>query len=161
LTTETLPEILTQTTAALLKMAREMTWNTISDQVCYVIRKTNPGENGNLIDNNRMRKRLLDAAPVLTPDQAVEVLRKQYPNLYLIELYVFKALQNRTIVEIALLEKDQLETNYRLSVAGNPPEWHCKVAIPPYRTDAGEKFDIHWPIGPWEFRWKMFWRKIK
>lgn len=161
MTTETLSATLAQATANLLKMARETTWNTISEEVRYVIRKTDLAENGNLIDSNRMRKQILDAAPVLTFEQALETLREQYPHLYLIHLYIFRALRNRTIVEIELMEKNQLEGDYRLTVEEKVPEWHCKVAIPPYQSAAKEKFDINWPVGSWEYRWKMFWRKWK
>ena len=152
---------LTQVTAALLKMAREMTWNTISDEVRYVIRKTAGAEAGNIPAQNRERKRILDAAPELSAEQAIAILLEKYPNLYCIDLYIFRALPNRTIVEIELTEKSRLDADYRLTVSDKPPEWHAKVAIPPYRSEAKEKFDINWPVGSWESRWKMFWWKWK
>lgn len=162
MTTETLSVTLTHTTASLLKMAREMTWNTISDDVRYVIRITNDvSEEGNVLEQNRMRKRILDAAPELSIEQAATFLLEQYPNLYCIDLYIFMAFRNRTIVEIQLLEKSRLGEAYRLTVSDKPPEWHAKVLIPPYRGEAHEKFDINWPVGSWEHRWKMFWWKRK
>ncbi len=67
-------------------------------------------------------------------------------------------------MEIEILEKSELDVEYRKTVLNDSPMLHCKVAIPPYSNfDKKDKFDINWQIGTFEYKWKMFWwrRKMK
>ena len=164
ITKENLNLQIKEATNTLLEMAKEHSWNKISNEVRYVINtvKTEITEVENLFDRNRMRKKILEGKERVNLDSAIKQLKSDFDNIYLIELYVFKAKKNETIVEIEILEKSQLEDEYRKTVADKSPMLHCKVAIPPYKGLKGKgKFDINWQLETIEYKWKMFWWRRK
>lgn len=144
ITKENLYNQIKEATKELLEMAKERSWNKISNDVSYVIKK-GKSERMNL-------------------DSAIKQLKSEFENIYLIELYVFKAEKKETIVEIKILEKSELDFEYRKTAINESPTLHCKVAIPPYiGLEEKGKFDINWQWETFEYKWKMFlWRrKIK
>lgn len=155
-----------EATDQLLEMAKEHSWNTISSNVKYVIEKVKKDitNGGNLFETNRIRKRLLNLKEKLSLETAIKQLNSKFENIYLIELYVLKASKKETIVEIEILEKSELDIEYRKTVVNQSPMLHCKVAIPPYiGFEKQDEFDINWQLETLEYKWKMFWwrRKIK
>lgn len=149
-------------TQSLLEMARKHSWNEISDELKYVIRKIEPSQSNysNSFEAASHRKKILESKSPLNLSQAIKELIVDFENIYLIELYVFKSSKEVSIIEILFLEKSGLEEKYRNSVKENAPMLHCKVPIPPYISSANnKKFDINWQLETIEHRWKMFWWK--
>lgn len=153
-----------EATDNLLEMAKEHSWNKISGNVKFVIKKvkTDITEGSNLFETNRIRKKILEQKERLNLEFAIKQLKSEFKNLYLIELYVFKANKKDTIVEIEILEKSELGVDQQKIVKNNSPMLHCKVAIPPYiGLENKDKFDINWQLETIEYKWKMFWWRRK
>ena len=166
ITAKNLNRQIKEATNQLLEMAKEHSWNKISSDVKYVIKKVKAEitEGKNLFETNRIRKRLLSLKERLDLKSAIKQLNSEFENIYLIELYIFKASKKETIVEIEILEKSELDAEYRKTVLNESPMLHCKVAIPPYiGFEKKDKFDINWQLETIECKWKVFWwrRKIK
>ena len=168
ITKENLKLQIKEMTNQLLEMAKEHSWNKISSNVKFVIGKikTDISEDEKLVETNRRRKRLLYSKERLNLESAIKQLNSEFENIYLIELFIFKASKKETIVEIAILEKSQLDIEYRnkKEILESSPMLHSKVAIPPYiEFERKDKFDINWQLGTIECKWKMFWwrRKMK
>jgi hypothetical protein len=70
-----LDEQLKKASELLLKMAEDHSWNTISPEIKYVIRKVNKIQNElNLFEFRKIRKKLLMNKPILNLHVAVEQL---------------------------------------------------------------------------------------
>ena len=146
---DNLKEQIKEATSQLLEMAKEYSWNKISSNVKYVIKKvdTKVFNDTNLYELNKIRRKLLEKKPKLNLNKAVEELKAEFENIYLVELYIFNSKKDRTFVEIEILEKSELDEEYRETVIENSPMLHCKIAIPPYiGFDKKEKFDINWQL---------------
>lgn len=140
-------------------MARDLTWNNISDNCVYIISEYNDSAE-NAFERNKIRKALNDKK---TPQLLTEIdqeLSSLYADIYQIDLYVYRAKKDNTIIEIELLRKSSLDAEYRKTIQDNPPSLHCKVAMPSYYQNKKEKFDIHWQNGTLGHWWKMLrWRQ--
>ncbi len=164
ITGENLDRQIGKATSQLLEMAKECSWNNISGNVTYVLRKIEPGatDGENLHDRNRIRKKVLEQQAPVSLGAAADRLKSGFENIYLLDLYIFKANKKETIVEIEILEKTELDPAYQQAVNHLPPRIHCKVAIPPYSSfEAKDKFDINWQLETVEYQWKMFRRRWK
>lgn len=151
-----------EATNQLLQMADERAWNKISRQLKFVIKKvkTELTDSKSILNRNKTRKRLLEQKERLDLDKAIHQLKSEFDNIYLIELYIFKACKNETIIEVEVLEKTELSIEHRKTILDATPTIHCKVAIPPYiDLDSNDKFDINWQLETFEYKWKMFWLK--
>lgn len=166
MTQKALSQNLQSLTESLLGLARQYCWNKISSKVRYVIKKVDTAQIVDIGISQRIkwRNQILKNSPILSLDQAVEVLYKGINNIYLIELYVFHAKKKETLIEIELLEKSELEEAYQETLINHVPTFHCKIAMPPYVSfDSTEQFDINWQLETLEYKWKMFWwnRKMR
>lgn len=153
-------------THELLEMAREFSWNRISSNVRYVTKKVNLEtiERKNNFEINRIRKMILSSQERLSLESAILQLNAEFDNIYLIELYVFKATRRETIVEIEILEKSELRAKYENIAVDECPTLHGKVPIPlyiGYKNKDKYKFDINWQLETFEYKWKMFWFGMK
>ncbi|MEM9846318.1 MAG: hypothetical protein AAF847_00410 [Bacteroidota bacterium] len=147
-------------TKMLLEMAKEHAWNKISDNVKYVVNKfkTDQIKEENFFSQNRIRKRHLLSKEQFDLETVVQQLKAEFENIYLIDLYVFKANKKETIVEIGILEKSELGKDQKEIMKEVSPMLHAKVAIPPYiESKSKTKFDINWQLETAEYKWKMFW----
>ena len=75
-------------------------------------------------------------------------LTRMYHNLYDINLVIYSARKELTVIDIRYYPKSALDHEYRQTVLDKPPMLHCKVAMPP-GLDPGfdetiKKFDINW-----------------
>jgi hypothetical protein len=145
-------------TQSLLKMAREMSYNNISHNLSFIIHKVDDGYSqvSNYFKKYALRKKINDAKPVLTLEEAINELKNYFEDIYEINLYVYKAEKTKTIIEIEITEKDR-----NGFIREGTPFLHCKVAIPPYADEPKQKFDINWQFGSCNSKWKMFWWKRK
>lgn len=164
ITKANLAEHLKSGTDQLLEMAADHAWNEISSAVCYVIKKVRTGvtEGINVFETNRIRKKLLQSMKAVDLSSAVAELRSIFDDIYLIELYIFRADTSRTIIEIEILEKAEVASDPNSSNSAKGPTLHCKVPIPPYVADKQKgRFDINWQLETPEYRRKMLWWKLK
>lgn len=171
-TRQNLQQNIEEATILLLQMAKDLCWNDITDEVKYVIKRVNLGvENTkNFRNRDKERRKILNKKERLTLDSAIQELSSDFDNIYLIELYIFKARRKETIVEIEVLERSELidpsdlDSEVNKNYLHQNMMLHCKVPVPPYANeDKKIKFDINWQLGTLEHKWKLFWwkRKIK
>lgn len=147
---------------SLLQMARDSSFNHISDNCTFIISEIKYDEK-NFFNQDKIRKKDNNKkTPKPLTDIIVE-LETLYPNFYDINLYVYKAGKNSTILEIQYFPRSSLDLDYQKLTEMQETMLHCKVALPRYALDKKEKFDINWQLGTLNHRWKMFWwqRKIK
>ena len=139
-------------------MARDSSFNNISDNCKFIISEIKHSDK-NFFEQNKIRKTENEKkTPKPITDIIVE-LATLYSNLYDVNLYVYKADKNSTLIEIQYFSRSSLDIEYQKKSATQETMLHCKVAIPPYASDNKEKFDINWQLGTLNHKWKMFWWK--
>ena len=147
---------LTDATISLLNLARDCSYNFISDNCFYIISEIK-NTDMNFRERNKIRiKENSLKKPKLLADILHE-LEELYPNFYDVNLYVYKANKQTTIIEIQYYPRSSLDIDYRQKTQSQLTMLHCKVSNPPYYSDKKEKFDINWEFEPLNHRWKMFW----
>ncbi|WP_413669235.1 hypothetical protein ACEN9X_04260 [Mucilaginibacter sp. Mucisp86] len=163
ITKTTLHNNLSDATISLLEMAREASWNTITDNCLYV---TSEIENStqDFCDLHKSRKQKNDQKIPQSLADVTPQLLSLFDNLHDINLYVYKAERNVTIIEIAYYLKTSLDARCRDTIIIDPPMLHCKIPIPNYRAlkeDRDKKFDINWQLNPLNHRLRVFWTRLK
>jgi hypothetical protein len=139
-------------------MARDSSFNNISDNCKFIISEIKHSDK-NFFERNKIRKTDNDKKiPKPLADIILE-LEILYPNLYDVNLYIYKAKKDSTIIEIQYYPRTALDIDYQKITANQEPLLQCKVSVPPYATDSGEKFDINWELGTLRHKWKLFWWK--
>ncbi|MDR3025180.1 hypothetical protein [Chryseobacterium sp.] len=154
--------------ANLLQLAKIYCCNTISPNLFYILSDFNEFEGKNFTEQRMSRNRINNSKTLLTLDSAVEILQKEFNDLYDVTLYIFQANRKETIIEIQYYRKSNFDADYLAVVKDNPPMFHSKVPMPVYAWE-GRKFDINWESGGgidhvWKnFLWRNFLykRKIK
>ena len=138
---------------SLIKLARESSYNRISNNLKYIIRIVDQEFEsvGSFFDQYKLRKKINETKPILSLDDTANDLKKYFDVIYEINLSVFKSSNTTTIIEIEIREKDET-----VELREGAPFLHCNVGIPPYAKNK-EKFDINWQLGTWDHKWKMFW----
>lgn len=146
----------------LLELARDLSHNEISSNCYYILSEI---ENSEENTNERQKKRK-KVNYKKTPKSLVAILTDLdvlFPKLFDVNLYIYKAKKDSTIIEIQYYSRSALDIDYQKITANQEPMLQCKVSVPPYASDSGEKFDINWELGTLRHKWKLFWwkRKIK
>lgn len=149
---------LIEMTRRLVTLARDLSFNSISDNCLYIITEIETNE-ANFYDCCKSRIRENSAKTPKPLSAILPELETLYPNLYDINLYVFKAEKTNTIIEIQYYPRSSLSLEYQQITLSKEPMLHCKVSNPPYYFDTKKKFDIHWEFNTLNHRWKMFWWK--
>jgi hypothetical protein len=143
MTPNTLQKEIEEVVPKLLDLARELTWNDISDNCKFILTEIKNGQ-----ENFHVQRQLLkeenDKKIPLAFQEIIPTLEKLYDNLYDINLYIYEATKNATIIDIRYYLKSSLDKDYIQKVINNHPMLHCKVSIPPWLSDKKEKFDINW-----------------
>ncbi|RZJ88593.1 MAG: hypothetical protein EOO60_10895 [Hymenobacter sp.] len=142
----------------LLQLARSLTWNNISDNCIFIISEITD-EPTNAYQRQRLTKRLNDAKRPLSLAALAPALHQLHGNLHDINLYVYRAAPEVTVVDIRYYPRSSLSPAYREQVATRPPMLHVKVTPPPWVAWAQPppKFDINWEhqvIWTW---WRTWW----
>jgi hypothetical protein len=129
----------------LLKLARELTWNEISDNCLFIISEITD-EPTDAHQRRRLTKRLNDAKQPLPLDALAPALHQLHGNLHDINLYIYRATTKVTVVDVRYYPRSSLSANYQAQVAYQPPMFHVKVATPPWVAleQPQPKFDINW-----------------
>ncbi|GAB2815688.1 hypothetical protein [Ferruginibacter profundus] len=144
----------------LLELAREVTWNKISDNCKFIVSEIkNSGDNFHV--QRRMRKKENDLKIPLTLQQQMPTLQQLYENFYDINLHIYKATKNLTIIDIRYYPKSSLDQEYKQQVMNNKPMLHSKITIPAWVSDKKNKFDINWEHKEWLIHWKLYWERRK
>ncbi|MFB9079633.1 hypothetical protein ACFFLS_07075 [Flavobacterium procerum] len=149
-------------TNQLLELVALNCWNTISKNLVFILSNISETDTaGENVFLHRHNKNIANKKK--TPQQfndAISNLAKIYDSVYDINLYVYKAEKNRTILDIRYFLKSELDPEFLSVVADNSPMLHCKIAHPPYRN-TNSKFDVNWELGGIRHNWNMFWYKRK
>ncbi|GAB5523848.1 MAG: hypothetical protein Roseis2KO_17200 [Roseivirga sp.] len=156
---ENLHNDLRRATGNLLEMARDASWNSISDNCLYIIREINHDTAKNFFERRKIRKRVNRKKEPKTLNSVVSELERIYENLYDVNLLVYKSTAQLTIVEIQYYPKSLLDKDYFEEVKDKESMLHCKVSIPPYSRDEKSKLDINWELGGLRHSWKLYWWK--
>lgn len=169
-TLESLPDRINDAVQDLLKMARDLSFNRISDNLFFIISKPEAEyePSANFYEKNKLRKKLNDAKPAMTFDAAVDWLRQHFDSIYEINLIVYRAEKKKTTIEICIREKNGVDRE----TPSYLPMLISKVGIPPYADNSiswngynshpvRKKFDINWELNPWNHRWKLYWNYQK
>ena len=154
---ENLHNDLTEGTEKLLGMARDHSWNPISNNCLYIISEIKDSNGKNFFEQRKIRKKVNRNKEPKELQVVVSELNCIYENLYDVNLYVFESTSKQTVVEMQFYPKSSLDRDYLEKIKNNAPMLHCKVAIPPYSNDDKSKFDINWELGGFRHNWKMYW----
>jgi hypothetical protein len=154
MTKETLFTDLSKASNSLLQLAREVSFNTISDNCLYIISEI-PNALIDVETKRRINNRKNRIKKPVELNEATADIEILYPVLHDINLVIYKPKKNLTIIDIRYFSRNSLDLEYRKLVENNPPMLHSKVAFPPYHND-GEKVDINWETGNLRHHWNMF-----
>ncbi len=162
MTKQTLNKDTEEAVLQLLDLARKLSWNKISDNCKYILTEIK-GSQENFHVQRVLRRKENDRKVPMTLEELMPALQNLYDDFYDINLHIYRATNNMTIIDFRYYPKSALDEDYRQHVLHNPPMLHCKVAQPPWLTDKKEKFDINWEHKQWLINWKLFWarRKLK
>ncbi|WP_298757639.1 hypothetical protein [uncultured Psychroserpens sp.] len=151
---------LKEATLRLLELARQTCWNTISNNVVYIISEIEKAPKDIYINILKNRKKENDIKAKKSLDQVAQDLNKIYDDLYDVVLTVYKSTTTYTIIEIQYFPKSSLEASFLKTVKGELPMLHCNITIPTYRKTDSEKFDINWELLGLRYKWNMFWHRL-
>lgn len=144
----------------LQRLATITCWNKISSNVVFIVSDFNEFEGRNFFEQGKSRNRVNKYKTKLSLDSAIEVLDKEYSDLYDVTLYIFKASQKETVIEIQYYRKSNFESDYFAVVKDNPPIFHSKISKT-YYANNHSKFDINWELGGVRYFWNHFLAQIK
>lgn len=156
MTKDTLQKEIEEAIPKLLDIARELSWNKISDNYKFILSEIKDNKENYHVQRVLIKKENDKKVPV-TFSEIIGALQNLYDNLYDINLHIYKADKHLTVVDIRCYPKSSLDPFYRQKAINNPPTLHCKVAQPPWLTDKKGKFDINWEHKQWLIKWKLFW----
>ncbi|SIT01614.1 hypothetical protein SAMN05421786_10451 [Chryseobacterium ureilyticum] len=144
----------------LQRLAMISCWNKISSNFVFIVSDFNEFERSNFLEQRKIRNKVNKSKVILGLDSAIELLVKDYYDLYDITVYIFKADKKETIIEIQYYRKSNFEPDYFVMVKDNPPMFHSKISFPPYFLK-GSKFDINWELDGIIHSWNYFLGQIK
>jgi hypothetical protein len=151
-------ESLTNILASLLKMAKETTYNNISDNYTFILNEIKNSDT-NYFEGQRKRIKENNRQPKIDFKEVVKQLLKIYPNLHDINFYIHKSTKHLTHIDVRYYLKSSLGEEFEQKEKNNAQMIHCKISIPPYQSDKKEKFDINWEHQTISTRWKLYWAK--
>lgn len=140
-------------TSSLVDMATDICWNKISRNCEYIMSEIDESIGKNFFERAKIRKKVNDKKSPKSLKVIVAELTAIYENLYDINLYVYKSLPNKTIIEIRYFLKTSHTAEFYPTIINNEPMLHCKVARPFYITKSPNskepeiKFDVNWELG--------------
>lgn len=160
MTQDSLEENIRSIAVQLIQWAEYRCWNKISDHLTFIVSDCNEfGEN--FRERRKLRNKINKYKRPMPLDAAIEILKKEYPDLYDINLYIFKALHKETVIEIQYYRKSNGEPDDYEKIKDHPPMLHAKITQPGYSLE-GEKFDINWESGGGlRHSWKSFLYELK
>ncbi|MCW3464020.1 hypothetical protein [Chitinophaga nivalis] len=143
----------------LLEMARELTWNNISDNCKFIVTAIKDSQDS-FHEQRKLNKKTNDNKVPVTLTELIPTLESLYNFFYEINLHIYKATKSMTIIDFRYYAKSFPDGNYQEKLH-KPPMFHCKVAIPPWLSEKKEKFDINWEHYKWLNRLQLIRMKLK
>jgi len=150
----TLQDEIQEAIPKLFSIARELTWNKISDNYKFILTEIKDTEKNFHVQRKLLKKENDRKFPV-TIQELLPALQRLYSNIYDINLHIYKATKSLTIIDVRYYPKPSLDADFRQKVFNDPPMLHLKVAIPPWVIDNDEKFDINWEHKQWMIKWRL------
>jgi len=160
MTLETLEYEIKEAIPRLFEMARSLTRNKISDNYKLVLTEIKDSSE-NFREQRKINKLVNDKKVPMAVTELMPTLKKLYNNFYDINLHIYKATKNITIIDFRYYPKSSLDKDFRIKVLDNPPMLHCKVTHPPWLSDKKEKFDINWIHYEGLNKLRLLWLKLK
>lgn len=146
-------------TTQLLELVKLNCWNSISDNLMFILSDISEVEGENFfiqrVNKNKLNKNKIPK----DFKQAIADLEKIYDSIYDINLYIYKAEKNQTIIDIRYFLKSKLDSDFLKTLANTPPMLHCKIERPPYLKNDKDKFDVNWELEGIRYNWNIFWWK--
>lgn len=148
-------------------MAADICWNKISRNCVYILSEIDETIGKNYFELAKIRKKINDKKTPKPLSEIVADVTKIYDNLYDINLFIYKSLRNKTIIEIRYVLKTSHTEEFYPTIKDNEPMLHCKISKPFYVTaspnlNKGErKFDVNWQLGGIRHEWNTFIGKTK
>lgn len=167
MTKENLETKIADATSHLITMASDLCWNTIPKNCFYILSEIDETIGKNFFERNKIRKKVNEGKTPKSLQEITQDVALIYDTLYDINLYIFKATKNKTIIEIKYFLKTAHTKDFYETIKNNDPMWHSKVAIPPYLNAIGKtakeekKFDVNWQLGGILYEWNLFLYRFK
>jgi hypothetical protein len=139
----------------LLAMARELSWNKISGNCKFILTEI-IDSNENFHVQRNLRKKENNKKNPLAFAEIIPAVQSLYDNLYDINLHIYRADSELTVIDIRYYLKSSLEHDFRQRIIDNPPMLHCKIVQPPWGASKKQKFNINWEHRRWLISWKLF-----
>ena len=158
---------ISEATSSLIDMATDICWNKISRNCEYIMSEIDESIGKNYFERAKIRKKINDKKSPKSLNKIVTELTAIYENLYDINLYIYKSLSNKTIIEIRYFLKTSHTAEFYPTIINNEPMLHCKVARPSYATKPPnsnkpeKKFDVNWELGGIRHELNMFLDKLR
>ncbi|MDQ8140564.1 hypothetical protein [Chryseobacterium sp. CFS15] len=140
---EILEENIKITTDHLLELVKKNCWNIITNRYQYILTDVNSLEYINLHELRKIKQKTNSKKTPQNLNSIVETLAEFNDDLYDVVLYVFKAKNNKTIIEIEYLKKSDLDLEYYQKIKDNLTMFHAKIIMPPHQNQL-VKFDANW-----------------
>lgn len=144
----------------LQRLAMISCWNKISSNFVFIVSDFNEFEGGSFSELRKSRNKVNKSKITLSLDSAIEILEREYQDLYDVNLYIFKADKKETIIEIQYYRKSNFEFDYLMMVKDNEPMYHSKISRP-YYVRNNNKFDVNWELCGMRYFWNHFLAQIK
>ncbi|MCD9855300.1 hypothetical protein LUD75_11310 [Epilithonimonas sp. JDS] len=145
----------------LIEIVNQNCWNTISQNLVFIISDIKEVSGINFFVERVNRNKFIKDKKENNLTETVNYLNKFSDNIYDLNLYIYKAEKDKTIIEIRYFLKSDLDPDYLKNVIDNKPMLHSKVTKPPYIKNNKDKFDINWELGGIRHQWKMLLWKMK
>nr|WP_315027730.1 hypothetical protein [uncultured Chryseobacterium sp.] len=84
----------------LLKLVKLYCRKRITGTIYYIVSDFNEFKGNNRDEQNNSRQIINNSKELLDLDSAVELLNREYHDLYEVSLYIFRAFKKETIIEI-------------------------------------------------------------
>jgi hypothetical protein len=139
----------------LIEMVRKMSWNEISNNYEFILTEIGNSED-NFFEQRKLRKIENDQKTPKPLRALIPILEEIYDDLYDINLHVYLAAKNLTVIDIRYYLKSSMNEENRLIVKNNSPMFHCKVSVPPWHNEKKKKFDINWEHNSGWNRWNFY-----
>ncbi len=160
MTLETLENEIKEAIPRLFEMARSLTRNKISENYKLILTEIKDSSE-NFHEQRKINKLVNDEKVPMLLTELIPMLKNLYNNFYDINLHIYKATRNITIIDFRYYPKSSLGEDFRVKVSDNPPMLHCKVNYPPWLSDKNEKFDINWEHYEGLNKLRLLWLKLK
>lgn len=157
---ENLKETIETCIVNLQRLTKINCWNKISSNFVFIVSDFNEFERPNFFEQRKVRNKVNKSKTILSLDSVIEILDKEYQDLYDVNFYIFKATKKETVIEIQYYRKSNLDADYFEIAKNEKPMFHAKISKP-YYVKNNNKFDVNWELGGVRYFWNHFIAQIK